>query len=136
MEVRQNWHKFQRILGSLPPKKPGLVVLHAHNRVLAGALGFSASSPSNSGFSDVGRQVDQVDSTWEVLSHKYNASGATFIESEELMAALSQVASVRPSSPATDHFYAQLVRLREMIGVDKNEKSKLAVHVGEKPVEQ
>lgn len=136
MEVRQNWHKFQRILGHLPPKKSGLVVLHSHNRVLAGALGLSAGSPSNSGFSDVGRQVDQVDSAWEVFSHKYNAAGATFIDNEELMAALAQVAAVKPSAPATDHFHAQLVRLREMIGVERGEKNKLAVHVGERPVDQ
>jgi len=114
MEIRQNWHKFQRLLGHLPPKKSGLVVLHAHNRVLAGALGFSAGSPSNSGFSDVGRQMDQVDGTWEFFSHKYNSAGATFIDNEGLMAALAQVAAVRPSAPATEHFHAQLVRLREM----------------------
>jgi len=136
MEVRQNWHKFQRVLGHLPPKKSGLVVLHSHNRILAGALGFSAGSPSSSGFSDVGRQIDQVDSAWEVLAHKYNSTGATFIENEELMAALAQVAAVRPSAPATDHFHAQLVRLREMLGVEKGEKSKLAVHVGDRPVDQ
>lgn len=136
MEIRQNWHKFQRLLGHLPPQKSGLVVLHAHNRVLAGALGLSAGSPSNSGFSDVGRQMDQVDGTWELFSHKYNSAGATFIDNEELMTALAQVAAVRPSAPATEHFHAQLVRLREMIGVEKGEKNKLAVHVGDRPVDQ
>lgn len=136
MELRQNWYKFQRVLGSLPPKKSGLVVLHSHNRILAGALGLSAGSPSNSGFTDVGRQVDPIESSWEVLSHKYNCSGATFIDNEELMAALAQVAAIRPSAPATDHFHAQIVKLRGMIGVDKSEKSKLAVHAGDRPVEQ
>jgi hypothetical protein len=62
-------------------------------------------------------------------------AGATFVEHEELVSALAQVAAVRPSAPATDHFHAQLVRLRELIGVEKGEKSKLAVHVGERPPE-
>jgi hypothetical protein len=136
MEVRQNWHKFQRLLGPLPPKKSGLVVLHSNNRVLAGALGLSAGSPPSSGFLDLGRQLDQLDSAWEVLSHRYNCAGATFMDNEELMAALSQVAAVRPSAPATDHFHAQLARLREMMGLEKGEKSKLAAHLGERPVEQ
>jgi hypothetical protein len=137
MEVRQNWHKFQRLLGPLPPKKSGLVVLHSHNRILAGALGLAAGSPSQSGFSDQGKQTDQLDTTWEVFSHKYNAAGATFLDNEELMNALSQVAAVRPTAPATDHFYAQLTRLREMIGVEKKaEPNSLATHVGERPVEQ
>jgi hypothetical protein len=135
MELRQNWHKLQRILGPLPPKKPGMVVLHSHNRVLAGALGHSAQSPSNSGFTDVGRQIDPMDTTWELFSHKYASAGATFLDNEELMGALAQVAAVRPSAPATDHFHAQLTKLRELMGVDKGEKSKLALHVGERPVE-
>jgi hypothetical protein len=135
MELRQNWHKFQRILGHLPPKKSGLAVLLSHNRIVAGALGLSAGAPSSSGFTDVGRQVDNIDGAWEALAHKYNVAGATFIHHEELMGALSQVAALRPSSPATDHFHAQLVRLRELIGVEKGEKSKLATHVGERPPE-
>lgn len=136
MELRQNWHKFQRILGPLPPKKSGLVVLHAHNRILGGALGLAAGSPSNSGFTDTGKQLEPIENSWELFSHKYGCAGATFLENEELLAALAQVAAVRPSAPATDHFHAQLVRLREMIGVEKGEKSKLATHLGEKPVEQ
>jgi hypothetical protein len=136
MELRQNWHKFQRVLGPLPPKKSGLVVLHSHNRVLAGALGLSAGSPSNSGFHEVGRTVDPIDSAWEVFSHKYDVGGGTFIDNEELMAALAQVAAVRPSPPATDHFHAQIVRMRELIGVEKSEKSKLAQHMGDKPMDQ
>ncbi len=136
MELRQNWHKFQRLLGPLPPKKSGLAILHSHNRILSGALGMAAGSPSHSGFSDTGKQVDSMEGSWEVFSHKYNVSGATFLDSEELAVALSQVAAVRPSVPATDHFHAQITKLREIIGVDKGEKSKLAVHVGERPVEQ
>ena len=135
MELRQNWHKLQRILGPLPAKKPGMVVLHSHNRVLAGALGYSAQSPSNSGFTDVGRQVEPIENAWEVFSHKYNSSGATFIDNEELLTALAQVAAVRPTAPATEHFHAQLTRLRELMGVEKGEKSRLATHVGERPVE-
>ncbi|RZA06777.1 MAG: hypothetical protein EOP11_09435 [Proteobacteria bacterium] len=135
MELRQNWHKLQRILGPLPAKKPGMLVLHSHNRVLAGTLGHSAQSPSNSGFTDVGREIDPIDTTWELFAHKYNSVGATFIDNEELMGALSQVAAVRPTAPATDHFHAQLTKLRELMGVDKGEKSKLATHMGERPVE-
>jgi hypothetical protein len=136
MELRQNWHKFQRILGPLPPKKPGMVVLHSNNRILSAALSLHSSGQSNSGFADQGRTLDPIEGAWEVLSHKYNCSGATFLESEALMEAVAQVASVRPTAPATDHFHAQLVKLREMIGVEKGEKTKLAQHFGDRPFEQ
>jgi hypothetical protein len=135
MELRQNWYKFQKILGPLPPKKPGVLVLQANNRVLAGALGLPAGSPSSAGFGEVGRQIEHIDNTWEELSHKYGAAGASFIDQVELQKLLSQVAAVRSSSPATDHFHAQLVRLREALGVERGEKSRLAVHMGERPVE-
>lgn len=136
MELRQNWHKFQRILGPLPPKKSGLVVLHSHNRVVAGALGLAAGSPPNSGFTDHGRQLESLEGVWEELSHRYAAAGATFVDNEELSAALAQVAAVRQGTPATDHFQAQLSKLRELLGVDRGEKSKLATHLGERPVDQ
>lgn len=136
MELRQNWHKFQRILGPLPPKKSGLVVLHSHGRILAGALGLSAGSPSSSGFRDIGAPVEDMSSAFENLSAKHNVAGATFLDQEELQNALSQIAAIRSSAPATDHFHAQLTRLRELIGVEKSEKSKLATHMGERPVEQ
>ena len=135
MELRQNWHKFQRILGPLPPRKSGVAVLHSHRRVIAGALGLSAGSPSSSGFVDLGMPVEDADGAWEVLQHKYNVSGATFVDHEQLMQALVQVAAVRSSSPATDHFHAQIVRLRELLGVEKGEKSTLATHYGDRPVE-
>lgn len=135
MELRQNWHKFQRILGPLPAKKPGLVMLLSHNRVVAGALGLSTGGNARTGFKEIGRQIDDINDAWDDLSARYNAAGATFIDQAELLNALSQVAAVRPSSPATDHFHAQLGRLREMLGVEKGEKSKLATHVGERPVE-
>src|SRR4051812_3770246 len=102
MELRQNWHKFQRILGPLPPKKSGLAVLLSNHRVVAGALGLSVGAPSSSGFVDIGRPVDSIEGAWEALQHKYNAAGATFIDHEELLVALSQVAAVRGSAPATD----------------------------------
>jgi hypothetical protein len=136
MELRQNWHKFQRILGPLPAKKSGLVLLLSHNRVVAGALGLSPSAHSRTGFKEIGRQIDDMSGAWEDLSAKYDAAGATFIDQAELLSALSQVAAVRPSAPATDHFHAQLARLREQLGVEKGgEKSKLATHLGERPVE-
>lgn len=136
MELRQNWHKFQRILGPLPPKKPGVVVLHSHNRVVSGALGLAAGSPSNSGFTDQGTQIESLDANWETISHRYGAAGGTYIDNEELMTALAQVAAVRPAAPATDHFHAQLVKLRDLLGVDRGEKNKLATHMGERPVDQ
>lgn len=135
MELRQNWHKFQRILGPLPPKKSGLVILLSHNRVVAGAMGLAAGALSRTGFRDLGRQIDDMSGAWDDLSNKYNAAGATFIDQGELLTALSQVAAVRGQAPATDHFHAQLARLREMLGVEKGEKSKLATHVGDRPVE-
>lgn len=136
MELRQNWHKFQRLLGPLPPKKPGMVVLHSNNRIQAAALSLNSSGQSNSGFSDKGKSLDPMESAWEVLSHKYNCGGATFLESNALSEAIAQVASVRPTAPATDHFYAQIVKLREMIGVEKGDRSKLAQHFGDRPFEQ
>ncbi len=136
MELRQNWHKFQRLLGPLPPKKPGMVVLHSNNRILSAALSLNSSGQSNSGFSDQGRSLEPMDSAWEILAHKYNCSGATFLDSEVLSESIAQVASVRPTAPATDHFYAQLVKLREMISLEKGEKSKLAQHFGDRPHEQ
>lgn len=140
MEHRQNWHRFQRVLGYLPPKKTGLMVLHSNQRILAGAVGVPADSPSQPGFSDIGMSFDHVESAWEVLSHKYGAAGATFLGREELIGALSQVAAVKSNSPATDHFPAQVAKLREMLGLEKGEKrtekSKLAVHLGDKPFEQ
>ncbi len=136
MELRQNWHKFQRILGPLPPKKSGLVLLLSHNKVVAGVLGLAAGAGSRSGFRDMGRQIDDVNGAWGDLSGKYDCGGATFIDQGELLHALSQVAAVRGQAPATDHFHAQLARLREMLGVEKGEKSKLATHLGDRPVEQ
>jgi hypothetical protein len=136
MELRQNWHKLQRILGPLPPKKQGMLVLHSHNRVIAGAIGNTAQGPANSGFTDLGRQIESFDSAWEVFSHKYNSAGATFVDNEELLTQLAKVAEVRPTAPATDHFHSQITKLRELMGVERSEKSKLAVHVGERPVEQ
>ena len=136
MELRQNWHKFQRILGPLPPKKSGLVLLLSHNRVVAGAMVLAAGALSRSGFREVGRQIDDVTGAWDDLSAKYDAAGATFVDQEELLAALAQVAAVRASAPATDHFHAQLGRIRELLGVEKGEKSKLATHLGERPTEQ
>lgn len=136
MELRQNWHKFQRVLGPLPPKKSGLVLLLSHNRLVAGAMSLASSAASRGGFRDLGRQVDDMSGAWEDLSQKYMCSGATFIDQGELLQALSQVAAVRGQAPATDHFHAQLARLREMLGVEKGEKSKLATHFGERPVEQ
>lgn len=112
-----------------------MAVLHSHKRVVAGALGLSAGSPSSAGFLDTGLAMEDPDGAWEVLAHKYNVSGATFIEHEQLLQALVQVAAVRSTSPATDHFHAQIMRLRELIGVDKGEKSSLAVHFGDRPVE-
>ncbi|HEY8278387.1 MAG TPA: hypothetical protein VIH99_02105 [Bdellovibrionota bacterium] len=135
MELRQNWHKFQRILGPLPPKKSGLVLLLSHNRVVAGAVGFAAGALSRSGFRDLGRQVDDMTGAWDDLSAKYQCAGASFIDQRELLNALSQVAAVRASAPATDHFHAQVARLRELLGVERGEKSRLATHLGERPVE-
>ena len=58
----------------------------------------------------------------------------------ELITALSQVAAVRAVAPATEHFHAQLSRIRELLGVEKavhgKEKPKLATLVGERPAEQ
>lgn len=136
MELRQNWHKFQRILGPLPPKKSGVALLLSHNRVVAGALGLAAGSPSSTVLREVGRQVDDVSGAWEDISAKYGCAGGTFIDLGELLAALSQVAAVRSSAPATDSFHAQLARLRELLGVEGGEKSKLATHLGDRPVEQ
>ena len=136
MELRQNWHKFQRILGALPPKKSGLMLLLSHNRVVAGVLGLAAGGNSRGGFREVGRQVDDLTGAWNDLSAKYDCAGATFIDQGELIKALSQVAAVRASSPATEHFHAQLGRIRELLGVEKGEKSELATHLGERPVEQ
>ncbi len=136
MELRQNWHKFQRILGPLPPKKSGLVILLSYNRVVAGAMGLAVGALSRSGFRDLGRQIDDIPGAWEDLSVKYDAAGATFIDQGELLSALAQVAAVRGQAPATDHFHAQLARLRDLLGVEKGEKSKLATHLGDRPVEQ
>lgn len=135
MELRQNWHKFHRILGPLPPRKSGMAVLHAHKRIVSAALGLAAGSPSSSGFIDQGMAAEDLDGAWELFSHKYNVAGATFIDHEQLMTALSQVAAVRASSPATDHFYAQITRLREMLKVERGEKTLLATHYGDRPVE-
>lgn len=135
MELRQNWHKFQRILGPLPPKKSGLVMLLSHNRVVAGALGLSAGV-SSTGFRDIGLAVEDPGGAWEDLAKKYGCHGATMIDQNELLTALSQVATVRGQSPATDHFHAQLARLREMLGVEKGENSKIANHYGDHPAEQ
>lgn len=136
MELRQNWHKFQRVLGPLPPRKTGLLVLTSNNRIVAGALGASAGTGSNAGFRDIGRQVDDRSGAWEDLAHRYGAAGVSFVDQEELLNALSQVAAVRPTPPATEHFHAQLARLRDLLGVEKGEKSRLAAHFGERPVEQ
>ena len=145
MELRQNWHKFQRILGPLPPKKSGLVLLLSHNRVVSGVLGLAAGGNSRSGFRELGRQVDDVTGAWDDLSAKYDCAGASFIDQGELISALSQVAAVRASAPATEHFHAQLGRLRELLGVEKGrnrdgtttkEKSRLVTHLGDRPVEQ
>jgi hypothetical protein len=136
MELRQNWHKFQRILGPLPAKKSGMVLLLSHNRVVAGAMSLAASAVSRGGFRENGRQIDDVTGAWDDLSAKYDATGATFIDQGELLSVLSQVASVRATSPATDHYHAQLGRIRELLGVEKGEKSKLAQHMGERPTEQ
>lgn len=136
MELRQNWHKFQRILGPLPPKKSGLVLLLSHNRVVAGVMGLAAGAGSRSGFRDMGRQIDDMNGAWGDLSGKYDCSGATFIDQSELLSVLAQVAAVRGQAPATDHFHAQLARIRELLGVEKGEKSKLATHLGDRPVEQ
>jgi hypothetical protein len=129
MELRQNWHKFQRILGPLPPKKSGMLLLLSHNRVVAGAMSLAASAVSRGGFRENGRQIDDVTGAWDDLS-------ATFIDQGELLSVLSQVAAVRATSPATDHYHAQLGRIRELLGVEKGEKSKLAQHMGERPTEQ
>ncbi|MGZ3655502.1 MAG: hypothetical protein ACXVCS_08090, partial [Bdellovibrionota bacterium] len=99
MELRQNWHEFQRILGPLPPKKSGMVLLLSHNRVVAGALGLAVSAVSRNGFREIGRQIDDVTGAWDDLSAKYDAGGATFIDQGELIAALSQVAAVRATAP-------------------------------------
>lgn len=136
MELRQNWHKFQRILGPLPPKKSGLVLLLSHNRVVAGVMGLAAGGHSRGGFREMGRQVDDVAGAWDDLSAKYDCAGATFIDQGELIAALSQVAAVRSSAPATEHYHAQLGRIRELLGVERGEKSKLATHLGDRPVDQ
>jgi hypothetical protein len=152
MELRQNWHKFQRILGPLPPKKSGLVLLLSHNRVVSGVLGLAAGAGSRGGFREVGRQIDDVTGAWDDLSAKYDCAGATFIDQSELIAALSQVAAVRATAPATEHFHAQLSRIRELLGVEKGrgkesgapkgaggaatKERKLATHLGERPVEQ
>jgi len=133
MELRQNWHKFQRLLGHLPPKKKGLVVLQSNQKILAGAVGAPADQPLHAGFSDAGMPSEHVESAWETLSHKYGASGATFLEREALLEALGQIAAVRTVAPATDNFHAQLTKLRELLSVEKG--SKLASHLGDKPVE-
>jgi hypothetical protein len=136
MELRQNWHKFQRILGPLPPKKSGLVLLLSHNRVVSGVLGLAGAARARGGFREVGRQIDDITGAWDDLSAKYDCTGSTLIQQNELIAALSQVAAVRASSPATEHFHAQLGRLRELLGVERGEKSQVATHFGERPVEQ
>lgn len=135
MELRQNWHKFHQILGPLPPKKPGVVVLHSNNTIVAGAVGIPNDSPMKDGFEDVGAAMENVDAMWDKLSHKYGAVGSTFIDREELVNALGQVASVRTGSPATDNFYSQLKKLRAQLGVDRNDKQKLAQHFGDRPVD-
>lgn len=133
MELRQNWHKFQRLLGHLPPRKTGLVLLHSNQKILAGAVGAPADQVNRAGFEDAGFPSEHVESAWESLSHKYGASGATFIEREALIEALAQAAAVRQGGSATENFHAQLAALRRLIDSEKN--GKLAIHLGDKPVE-
>jgi hypothetical protein len=132
MELRQNWHKFRRTLGCLPPKKSGLVVLHSHQRALAGIQGQVHGQQSNEFFQDTGMALEPFEGSHEVLAHKYNAGSVMFVDSDELLSQLGQVAQVRPGAPATDHFYSQVNMLRERFLEKSVDRQKLAHSFGDR----
>lgn len=136
MEQRRNWRKFRELAGHLPAKKPGMAIVCTEKKVLCGALS-GVGNPVLPHFRDEGVPIEHVENTAEQLSHKYASGCVSFINRDELLQLLGQISSPGGSiSKLPESYYTQLERIREALKISKGEKSKLAVHLGDRPVEQ
>lgn len=129
LEARQNWHKFRKLIGNVPPAKNGVIVLHSGNSVLAGSIA-SANPKTSKHFEDQGMAMEHPDSAWELLAHKYQASSVSFIEREALLGMLAELQRTKMPYPR------QLDELRQQILTPSAPRSRLVQHFGERPTEQ
>lgn len=133
-EHRQNWRKFQKILGYVPAKAQGLLVVGAGKKLLAGAVTSSCQDLPHKDFSHQGFEAEHVENAWEILTHEYHAAGMTYIDRDELFTELASIAAIKSGKSSTDIFYDQVKMLRESLKLERGEKTKLASHFGDKPV--
>ncbi|NUM88899.1 MAG: hypothetical protein HUU37_06830 [Bdellovibrionales bacterium] len=134
MEARRSWHKFRKLAGSAAPRKRGLIAVVDERRVFAGAVARESNGAPD--YQDEIFPFDDLESAWEQLSHKYGAVSGTFVDRKELAGVLSQVGAPKPGKPAWDCYQTQLMELRAALRVDTGEKTRLAQHLGDKPVSQ
>ncbi len=129
-EQRQNWRRFNKVLGFLPSKKPSLILLSGDKQIFAGTISGAQKNRSEH-FHDVGMCFDHVENAFEQLAHKYNVTASTVIDRSELMQTLAQVAG----SQVTESYHGQLEMIRRALGIENGERTKLATHLGDRPVQ-
>ena len=135
MEYRQNWHKFQRMLGRLPAKKKGMALLCSNQRIIAGVVGDTKEDPTRDCYDDTDLSFESPENVVETLSHKHAAVGSTFIDRNQLLEALGQVTAMKGPGGGAENFYSQVGRLRELMGIQRGDKTPLAIHFGDRPVD-
>jgi len=134
-ENRQNWRKFKEILGFAPARKQGLVIIGSGKKILAGTTTHSCQELPRKDFQHQNYINEHVENTWEHLCHEYVASGLTYIDRDELFSELASVVNLQQGKISSNIYYQQLQLLRESLKLHRGDKTKLAVHVGDKPVE-
>ena len=134
LENHRSWHKFRDLLGYLPARRRGLVLLADERKVLWGAISQKSDDKVSIGFRDRNLPAEDLDSAWEDLSKKYNAVGATFVQRKELMALLGQLAAPKPSKPAFENYHVQIGQIREALKISSGDKNTLGIHKGDRPV--
>ena len=134
LEHHRGWHKFRDLLGYLPSRRRGAVVLADEGKILWGAISPTSDDAHAPVFRDRNMPVEDLESAWEQLERKYNVAGATFIQRKELLSLLGQVAAAKPSKPAFENYYAQIGQIRDALKVSTGEKTSLGVHKGDRPV--
>ncbi len=134
-ENRQNWRKFQKILGFVPAKKQGLIVIGSGKKILSGISTDSCQDLPHKDFSHQGLVSEHLENAWEFLSHEYHAAGMTYIDRDELFTELATISAMQVGKSSNGIYHEQLLALRDALKLERGEKTKLAMHLGDKPVE-
>ena len=122
MEFKQNWHKFNQLLGPLPPSKSGMLALHSGQKIVTGVVCGDPSVAVKPYFRAEQATFENVEQNWEMLSHKYGSQWGAFLERSTVMEALIEVGAIQSQGPATENFYNQVRQLRSKLHLDPRDR--------------